>query len=464
MSKFIWNDQILLSELSFSSTKPWQATGIHFDSRAIKQDEIFFALETKNRDGHDYVKSAFANGAACAVVSHEFAKSNPDMALIPCKKPIDVMHQMAKLQRKRVNAKYIGITGSIGKTSAKDMIKLALSSFGNVFASIANFNNHIGVAFNLCNMPLDTDFAIIEMGMDKKGEIRCLSKICQPQFAIITNIESAHIEKLGSLENIAQAKAEIFEGMEKDGTILLNADNIYSDMLEKIAKKNGLKKFLYFGEGKKANAKLLKTSIEDNFTKIIVEITKHQFQFKLNLIGKHHGFNSVIALCLIDALNLDLNQAIQNLKHYELVDGRGKVHQIQLAGKNFSIIDDSYNAHPVSVNSALENLGHMQVDARKIAVLANMNELGEDSILLHQSIKQAIEANKIDKVITMGNLMKHLYDSLNEANKIDHFDNIDQLSKNIEQYFHDKDIVLFKGSYGTNLKNYVKELVKNYAI
>jgi len=416
---------------------------IEIDSRKIVAGDVFLALKGENFDGHDFIPQALEKGAVATLSG------------------LDTLEKIAKSKRAKTNAKIIGITGSVGKTSTKEMLRLALSAHGKVHATTGNYNNHIGTPLNLANMPIDVDFGVFEMGMNHTGEISHLTKMVRPHIALITRVEAVHLEFFSGIEEIAKAKAEIFEGLvglqdSGFGIRVVNADQTYfhtpcND------------KTITFGEGKSANCRFLSYTPTPTGCDISAEIFGQKLDYKLAAIGKHWAVISLSVLAVCYALGLDLQKSAEELANFSEVEGRGKI----IAGK-YTIIDDSYNASPASMHAAFAKTAEVWAATgkigRKVALLGDMLELGESAPEIHKNLAQDLIDNGFDTVHTAGDLMENLHQALPENMRGEHTKTAGELLAKImlpKNMLQDNDIVLIKGSHGSKIYELAKKLITN---
>ncbi len=456
----IWNNEDLENIFALKVKNIWQATGISIDSRTLKKGEIFLAIKGENFDGHDFILSAIKNGAV-AVISSKDTDIKIDVPLYKVKDTLLALHELAKFHRHRVQAKYYAITGSVGKTSTKAMLEIALKKIGKTYATLGNFNNHIGLPLCLCNMPKDTEFAIFEMGMNHAHEIEPLSLIVKPDIAIITNVSEVHLEFFSSVYGIADAKLEILAGLNKNGYLILNADNEYFSYLKdqaqnkyKINKDN----IISFGKSPTASIKALDLDIDADKTSIKCSYLNQIYEYKIGCVGIHQALNSLAVFAALALSTKEYKKALTALIDYQIVAGRGKKITLELKNGKVDFIDDSYNASPASIKASLKILALAR--GRKIAVLGDMFELGEKAAQLHSELAKDIIDNKIDMVFLAGSLMKNLEKSLPKSVKYYHVDNITDLQNLIYNNLKDGDTVLFKASHGMKMYLVVEELRK----
>ncbi|MCT4634791.1 MAG: UDP-N-acetylmuramoyl-tripeptide--D-alanyl-D-alanine ligase [Rickettsiales bacterium] len=416
----------------------WQGENIVFDSRLIKKGDIFLALPGGASDGHDYVKSALEKGASGAIVSRVPEMVNKEKLLLvsDCLKALS---DMALYKRKKSNAKFIAVTGSVGKTSTKELLGLALSAHGKTFISRGNYNNFLGVPINLASLSDDAEYAVIEMGMDHKGEITPLSNLTKPDIAIITAIEKIHIANFDSIEGIAEAKAEIFTGMNKEGIAIINSLSNCHELLKKKAAPHGA---ISLG----VESKVSNYQVKNNATKAELNILDKEITLNIdNILGIHQINNMAMALSCVASLNLDPAKSIPYLEKFQLPRGRGLVSKISVNDKNITLIDDSYNAGPVSVKAALKNLSYY--NGRRVVILGDMVDMGDEALKLHLDLKQDIIDNKIDKVICFGKMMSNLYETLPEDKKLGKYLTLKELALELPDKLANGDVLLIKGSF-----------------
>lgn len=451
----IWTAQDAAKATGGKANGHWQISSVVIDSRLAGPGDLFIALKGEKADGHDFVEEVLKQGAV-AMVNH-IPPNVPDTAsLLIVRNCVQALSDLAAFNRRRSHARIIAVTGSVGKTSTKEALRIALGDFGTVHASSGNYNNHLGVPISLARMPKDADFAVFELGMNHTGEIAALTGQVRPMVAIITTIEAVHLEFFASLEAIANAKAEIFLGMSKEGTAILNKDNPYFDHLARAASQAGIKNILSFGTDEHALCRLVEYTPLAAGCMVKASIAGTKISYSLQAVGMHHALNSVAALAAVYALGENLKLAAGSLASFGAPEGRGNHVPLTLNGLSYTLIDDSYNASPASMKAALEVLG--SVKGRKMAILGDMRELGENAPLLHEGLLEAVLANRIDKVITVGQDMQHLYDALPSAQKAGHYTDIASLIPCVVNSIQDQDTLLIKGSHGVGMYRLVEFL------
>ena len=439
----------------------WQASGVSIDSRSMAPGDLFVALAGPNFDGHDFVSDALANGAAGAIVSRVPAGLEATPQLIVVDDCDAALTALGRFARDRSTAKFVAVTGSVGKTSTKDGLAVALGACGVTHATQGNLNNHWGVPLTLARLPADAAYGVIEMGMNHAGELTPLSKIARPDVAVITTIEAVHLEFFDSVAGIAEAKAEIFAGLNKDGVAVLNRDNAYFAMLAAIAAQRGAKRILAFGAHPEADARLVDLHTDDEGSDVTAEIDGDTFRYRLNAPGRHRVINSLAVLGAVAALDTSVEVAAQALGTVAIPRGRGRRHQVATQDGDYVVIDDSYNASPASMRAAFEVLGAARPAGagRRLAVLGDMLELGPEAPQLHARLAQNLEDNRVDLVFTCGALMAALADALPSPMRGGHAATSEQLLPLVLNAVGAGDVVLVKGSLGSRVGPIAEALI-----
>ncbi|MGH6994503.1 MAG: UDP-N-acetylmuramoylalanyl-D-glutamyl-2,6-diaminopimelate--D-alanyl-D-alanine ligase, partial [Stellaceae bacterium] len=344
-----------------SGALPDEVTGISIDSRSAAKGEAFFAIKGDNRDGHDFVADALQAGAGLAVVARAQSSCFPGAPLLLVDDVLESLRALARAARARSKAKVIAVTGSVGKTGTKEALRLALSADGETHVSAASYNNHWGVPLSLARLAAGAKYAVFEIGMNHAGEIAPLTALVRPHVAIVTTIESVHLEYFGSLEKIADAKAEIFSGIEPDGAAVLNRDNGQYARLASAAKAAGVERIVSFGENAQADACLLRVALQADSSTIEARILGQSVTYKLGAPGRHWVLNSLAVLAAAVLVGADLALAGLALAHLQAAAGRGARVSLRVPGGTMLLIDESYNANPASVAAAIALLGQMPV-------------------------------------------------------------------------------------------------------
>ncbi|MFT6450908.1 MAG: UDP-N-acetylmuramoyl-tripeptide--D-alanyl-D-alanine ligase [Halocynthiibacter sp.] len=448
----------------------WDVTGISIDTRTLQKGDLFVALKDI-RDGHEFVARALKNGAGAALVSYIPEDVSPDAPLLLVRDVLPALEELARAARARTSAKVIAITGSVGKTSTKEMLRAILSPQGKTHAAEASYNNHWGVPLTLARMPADTDFAIIEIGMNHPGEIAPLAKLTQPDVAMITTVAAAHLEAFENVEAIAHEKAAIFEGLIPGGHAIINADLLTTPILQAAAKQTGAQ-ISSFGASKDAQYRLENVRLSNAAT--IVEASQNgpPILFKLATPGRHFAMNALGALAVAQAAGADLAISALSLGQWAPPAGRGTVETLVMDvvedELRFELIDDAFNANPASLEAALDVLaastpadGIGRVAAgRRIAVLGDMLELGPDEGALHRAIATYPAIENLHTIYCVGPRMRTLHEALPEPKRGGWFEDANALSAEIHSHIDAGDIILVKGSKGSYVSQVVDAIRK----
>jgi UDP-N-acetylmuramoyl-tripeptide--D-alanyl-D-alanine ligase len=450
---------------SIQGVPPEAVTGLSIDSRTIAAGEAYFAIKGDVHDGHDFVVAALKAGAALAVVETAQRDKFPnDAPLLVVDDVLAGLVDLAHAARTRLNAQVIAVTGSVGKTSTKEALRRVLGPQGETHASAASFNNHWGVPLSLARCPASVRFAIFEIGMNHAGEIEPLVKMVRPQVAIITTVEPVHLEFFAGIEAIADAKAEIFAGVEPGGAVVLNRDNSQFARLQRRAKKLGVDRIISFGADRKSDARLIDVSLHSACSAVHANILGHDITYKLGMPGRHMALNSLAVLAAASLAGADLALAALSLSQIEPAAGRGVRRTLELANGEATLIDESYNANPASMAAALNVLGKAAIGphGRRIAVLGDMLELGPTSAALHRGLIEAIKANHIDLVYCCGPLMRNLWDALSTGKRGGYAESAAGLEPQAVAAIRAGDAIMVKGSLGSKMKTIVNALEKRF--
>lgn len=438
----------------------WQAHGVAIDSRVTQPGDLFVALKGPTHDGHEHVSAAFAAGAVAAIVARQPPQIPPQAPLITVPDTFTALQELGQAGRKRAQAKTIAVTGSVGKTGTKEMLRLMLNEVGDTYANEGSFNNHWGVPLSLARLPADALYGVFEIGMNHAGELGPLSQQVRPDVALITNIEAVHLEFFASIEAIADAKAEIFLGMAPSAVVVLNRDNSQFARLAAAAKERGLKKILGFGRDGKADARMMECIEKTDGSEIKADILGKKISYRISAPGSHVAMNSLGALCAAMAAGADLQACAAALSHYKQPKGRGVIQNIALPDGDITVIDESYNASPVAVRFAIRVLGQMAPGkgGKRILVLGDMRELGETSPALHTDLAKDIAEAKVDRVFCCGEMMAHLFEALPPALRGMHTKTSAELAPLVAEATHAGDVVTVKGSNGMKMWAVVEAL------
>jgi UDP-N-acetylmuramoyl-tripeptide--D-alanyl-D-alanine ligase len=429
-------------------------TGISIDTRTIAPGDLFVALRDA-RDGHDFVAEALAKGAACALVDRDPPGVAAGAPLLRVADTLAGLQALGAAARGRSTARVVGVTGSVGKTTTKEMLRIALGALGPTHASAASYNNHWGVPVTLARAPRDARFAAIEMGMNNRGEIAPLARMARPHVAIITTIGTAHIGNLGSQEAIAEEKADILLGLEKAGAAILPAESPFLPLLLARAKQAGAR-VLTFGESARADIQLTDyvAGAERGTARLLMDglpLSVH-----LGAPGLHLAINACAVIAAVHALEGDVVAAAESLAAFGAPAGRGQRVTLALPGGAALLIDDSYNASPASIRAGLAVLA-AQPATRRIVALGDMRELGEGAAAMHADLASDVAATA-GLVYCCGPLMRHLFDALPAAQRGAHLPDSAALAPVLAAALRPGDAVLVKGSLGSRMAAVVAAL------
>lgn len=440
---------------------PWEAQGISIDSRTISPGDIYVAIAGERFDGHTFINQALAAGAVAAIVSYRPGDVAEDAPLVTVYDTLKALEGLAAAARHRCNARIIALTGSVGKTGSKEMLGRALAKFGKIHLSQGNLNNHIGAPLSLARLPQDADFAVFELGMNHSGEISPLSRLVRPELALITNVEPVHIEFFDGIDDIARAKAEIYDGMGKGGIAVLNKDNGSYDILADAASEAGIDNIITFGRGDGVAMRLTDHEIGSEGSTVRVEFSGECLTYSLGAVGEHWAFNSAGVLACISALGLDVEIASRAIGDIKASRGRGEASTLALKnGGSLDLIDESYNASPPAVRAAFKVLALRtpQPDGGKVVVLGDMLELGEKSDELHQALLDDLLAASPTSVYAIGPKMKGLFDLLPGNLQSGWAETSAELAEQIANSLSSGDIVLVKGSLGMKMATVISAI------
>jgi UDP-N-acetylmuramoyl-tripeptide--D-alanyl-D-alanine ligase len=449
-SKPLWTAQEIAAAAGGSIVGGgFAATGVSIDTRSLEPGDLFVALAGV-RDGHEFVAQALAKGAAGALVTREVG--GPAVVVGDTLKALE---QLGEAARDRApQARRGAVTGSVGKTSVTQAIMAGLMLSGPAHSSVKSYNNHIGVPLTLARMPRDTELAVFEIGMNHADEIRPLSRMVRPHAVAITTVGPVHTENFPDGEaGVARAKAEIFEGLQRGGIAVLNADNRWFDFLKAEAKKAGAV-VRSFGVGEGCDARLIDFQVSDvqgpgGYAQVQARLDGRALDFPILQTGQHWGLNSMAVLLMLESLGVDLNDSLAALGSFEPLAGRGAEKTVRIKGGAFTLIDESYNANPISMASAIATLGARRVHGRRIVALTDMLELGPEAARFHASLAEPLDAAAIDLVFCAGPLMKSLWDALPPTRRGGYAETAAELAPQVVQAAEPGDVVMVKGSNGS---------------
>jgi UDP-N-acetylmuramoyl-tripeptide--D-alanyl-D-alanine ligase len=422
----------------------FSATGVSIDTRSLEPGDLFVALAGV-RDGHEFVAQAMAKGAAGALVSQDV-----DAPFVKAADTLVALEKLGVAARDRATkAKRGAVTGSVGKTSVTQAIMAGLSLAGRAHSSVKSYNNHIGVPLTLARMAADTERAVFEIGMNHADEIRPLTKFVRPHAVVVTTVGPVHTENFpDGEEGVARAKAEVFEGLEPGGLAILNADNKWFELLKAEAEKAG-GRVLSFGTGEACDARLIDFQVPGGHAVVQARLHGKSMDFPILQTGLHWGLNSMAVLLMLEALDVDLDKSLAALGSFEPLAGRGAESTVAVTGGAFTLIDESYNANPISMASAIKTLGARATSGRRIVALTDMLELGPQAEAFHAGLAAPLEGASIDLVFCAGPLMKSLWDALPPTRRGGYAETAAALAPQLVQAVEAGDVVMVKGSNGS---------------
>lgn len=435
--------------------------GVSIDGRTIKHNEVFFAIEGPKHNGHAHLAQAIENGASAVIISMKEALKTithdiQEISIILVEDTKTALIDLAKSNRLRLkNATFIGITGSVGKTTSKESIRYILSQFDTSFGSYGNFNNDIGLSLSLANMPQNTRFGVFELGISKPDEMVFLSKILQPHYALITTISAAHRGAFQSLDEIAHEKAAIMAGMNNEGTVILNKDNSYYKFLCAEAEQYGIKNIVTFGSRPGCMVELKSYHAQQQGSALSVEIEGKVYKYYLNTPGRHWIILSLGMIATLFAVGVNMEKAISCLAKLESLEGRGKLHHITLnTGISLTLVDDSYNASPASMRAAIDTLSTLtpKHKGRRLMLLGDMLELGGESKEYHVALAKDLHIAEIDHVFLVGEEMAALKDILPEGMVISYQKHVNDILAPLTSFLQNGDVLTIKGSHAIELE------------
>ena len=453
----LWTAEAAAAATGGRITRDWTATGVSIDTRTLQPGDLFIAL-TVARDAHDFVANALEKGASAALVSRVPEGVPDDAPLLIVEDVQSGLEALGRAARARVQARVIGITGSVGKTSTKEMLRDVLATQGRTHASVASYNNHWGVPLTLARMPADTEFAVIEMGMNHPGEIAPLSRMARPHVALVTTVAEVHMEAFDDgIEGIAREKAAIFEGLVPGGVAVVN-DDIATQPILCAAAEAAHARQIGFGENGR-DFQLLSVTVADGVSVAKAETAGAPLLFKLASAGQHFAMNGLGALAAAQALGADLALSAHALSHWRPVGGRGVVERIELDPDRpdaaLTLIDDAYNANPTSLGAAFDVLTQSTTHGRRIAFVGDMKELGPKEREIHGAMAEHPAMAQIDLVHCVGPLMETLHHALPAEKQGQHTDTSEAMAPHLRALVKAGDTILVKGSLSMDMARIV---------
>ena len=438
-------------------------TGFSIDTRSLGNGEGFVAIRGPNRDGHAFVAAALDQGAACAIVDGTFPPGDEER-LVRVGETLQALNDLGRASRARAtHTKVIAVTGSAGKTGTKEALRLALAPSGSVHASAKSFNNHWGVPLSLANMPKTVTYGVFEIGMNHAGEIDVLTRLVRPEIAIVTTVAPVHLGFFRSVEEIADAKAEIFHGLESGGVAVINRDSPYYERLKARALEYGAR-IVGFGEAQGAEVRLLGVALEPDGSEVDADILGETLNYRLGAPGRHLVQNSLAVLAAAKLAGADLKRAAAALEGLKAQAGRGARTLIEGPRGRIAIIDESYNANPASMRAALATLGLTPRNdfTRRVAVLGDMLELGPEGPRLHQELAEFIDGAGVDVVFACGELMGSLYGALPASRQGAYAKTAEELQPKLLDAVGPGDAIMVKGSLGSRMGPLVEALKRRF--
>jgi UDP-N-acetylmuramoyl-tripeptide--D-alanyl-D-alanine ligase len=438
----------------------WLAAGVSIDSRTLAPGDLFIALEGPQHDGHDFVGAALAQGAAAAMVQREPATAPAGAPLLRVADTFAGLHALGAAARARSRARIAAVTGSVGKTGTKEALRLALAACGPAFASAGSLNNHWGVPLSLARLPVDAAYGVFELGMNHAGEIAGLARLVRPHVAVITTVGPAHLGFFPSVVAIADAKAEIFAGLEPGGVAVLNRDNPHYDRLAAAARRAGAAEVIGFGTDPAADLRLAECTTDAGGSTFMAVFRHAEIGCRLPVPGRHWVLNALAVLAAAAALGADPVGAAASLARFEALPGRGRQQRIPWDGGSVMLIDESYNASPPAMAAALAVLGATAPEARgrRIAVLGDMLELGVESNRLHRELAGPLAAAAVDRVFLVGTAMAALSAALPPGVRGGLWGSADEAIPALFEFLRAGDVVMVKGSHAARVDRIAERL------
>lgn len=424
---------------------------VQFNSLSIEKDDLFIALKGQ-RDGHEFVRDALERGAGGAIVSRSIENVDPSKLII-VEDSFAALEKLARYKRETSGAKFIAVTGSVGKTTTKEALHTMLSAYGEVSANRGTFNNYLGVLLTLASISRTAEYAIIEAGMNAKGELAELSKLIRPDIGVIVSVSEGHIEFFNSVEEICDAKCEIFLGMNAErGIAIINQDiSTYQRCLDNL-KVAAIRNIRIFGEGENTDVRIISADrLENNSLRAKYQIADEEIEVVINEVPLYFAVNFAAGFTVVKSLGLDLEPAANVICSFASVAGRGKIIRVQNNYKDYAIICDYYNSNPQSLSSALQYLGEFEHE-NKIAILGDMGELGRFKYDLHHKTVEYIQNAGIKKLFLIGQIMPELKDKVGSEIEIICAENAEELIKNLDKYLTGGELILIKGSRSMKLE------------
>ena len=459
MSALWTSDEVARALAPAAITAPFAANGVTFDSRAVVKDDLFFALSGETTDGHGFVGEAMKRGAAAAVVSRDVEAVGGTLIRVP--DTLKALASLGRAGRRRSTARIASVTGSVGKTSTKDALRAMLAAQAPTSASAASFNNHVGVPISLARMPREARYGVFEIGMNHPGEIEPLARQVEAHVGVITNVGPVHIGHMGSEEAIADEKGCLFAGMAEGAVAVLNRDSHHYDRLAGQARRFGVSRLVGFGRSEAAEARLLSCSLQDTGSDVAALIHGRRIEYRLGAAGEHWVLNSIAALAVVEALGANVVEAAATLKGIGASPGRGARRMLKFGAGTVELLDESYNANPVSMRAMLALLARTEPaqGGRRLLAMGDMRELGEGADAYHAGLADAVAASGAAQVFLCGPHMQALWPLLAPAQRGVHRPDSAALAGDVAAALRAGDVIAVKGSLGSKMKNVVDAIV-----
>jgi len=446
----------IILKKTLKTKKNYFFNDVSINSKTTKRNNLFVAIRGKRNDGHNFLNQAIKNGANYCIISKPAKKKSK---LISVKNTMSFLNQLAKNKRNLSSAKFIAVTGSSGKTTVKTMLGNLLNEYSKTYFSPKSYNNQYGVPLSISNINPNDDFGVFEVGMSKFKEIYKLSALVKPHIGIITNVSEAHLENFRNTKDIAKAKGEIIYNIQKGGTVILNRDNKFFHYFRKVAEKNRIK-IKSFGYSKKSNIRFINLKKRQGFFFLRLFVDRKKLFLKINNGNKNYIMNILSCVAVMNELNLDLYKVKNFFKNQTLLKGRGKINKINRFNKKFFLIDESYNANPLSVKSAIENFSDIQKKGkRKYFLFGDMLELGKNSHIYHKKISKLINNSDIDKTFVYGNKAFETYRFLKRHKRGEVVKDLKSFKDKIFKVLRNGDFLMIKGSNATKLHEVSKGFI-----
>ena len=461
----LWNDRDAAAATGGESLQPWSAFGVAFDSRQIAPGDLFVALKGETSDGHNYIGQAFDGGAAAAMVARSFDHDEPaPLLLVP--DTMAGLNDLARAARARCKGRICAVTGSVGKTGTKEMLYHVLAPQGATHVSEKSFNNHVGTPLSLARMPASTRFGVFEIGMNAPGEIAPLAGLVQPNIAVITAVELVHGATFDGIDGIAAEKADIFTGVADNAIAVINGDSTFADYLTQRARDGGAARVVRFGETDGCDIRLLDWRLDDVGTAVKADVFGRAVNFHLGTWGRHQALNSLAVLAVVSLVDADVDEAAAALRTVTPPIGRGQRHRVATVGGDILVIDESYNCSPAALHAALGVLHATPVGAggRRVAVIGDMLELGDQSAATHVALGEHIIKNDIDLVVLVGDEVAHTKHALPAKRCAAHVATASDAIAPVLDALQAGDVVMVKGSRRVGLEAVVEALVRHGAV